>query len=315
MTAYWHRYFDQITVDRITTLVTTHRLASTGVDLHLDLYRQPRADAPVLIVNHGGGGHAGLFAGLALALFDQGFTVIVPDQKGQGRSGGVMGDFTIAEAVQNIVDVARWAAAQFTGPLCLAGGSIGGGLTYYAAAALARQGTPPRAILCLNLYDFGDPRTGLSFTHLAPLARIPGVAPSMAGLFRLLARMAPRLRLPYRPLARFREMTDRRDQASRFYEKWRADPQVLRSVTARYMASIMGTPPAIPFEENLVPVLVVNQLRDRMVAPALTRTGFDHLGGPRRYAEIDWGHFSLDPAFTRELVDLGTAWFQEWQER
>ena len=119
---YWHCYHEAETLARILAAATGRRIPSTGVSLHLDLYRQPAAGAPIVVLNHGGGGHAGLLAGLALTLFERGMTVVVPDQKGQGRSGGARSDFTLAEAVENIVDAAifarslgQWAAGPGRG--------------------------------------------------------------------------------------------------------------------------------------------------------------------------------------------------------
>jgi len=306
---YWHCYHAPALLARVLAVVQTRHLPSTGVELHIDLYQQTDPAAPVLILNHGGGGYGGLFVGLALAFYEQGYTVIVPDQKGQGRSGGAMGDFTVAEAVQNIVDVAAWARQEFSGLLYLCGGSIGGGLTYAAAAVMASQGKPPVAAVCLNLYDFGDPVTGLAFTRFAALANIPGLARACRAMSGLLAKLAPRLRLPYRPLARFENMMDERDLAMGFYAKWQADPLTLRTVTARYFASMLNTAFAIPLEANTdVPVLVINQKRDKMVKPQLTLDCYQRLSGQKDYVEIEWGHFSLLPQFNAELIVLGQQW-------
>lgn len=308
---YWHCYHDPALLARVLAVVQTRHLQSTGVELHIDLYQQPDKAAPVLILNHGGGGYGGLFVGLALAFYEQGYTVIVPDQKGQGRSGGAMGDFTVAEAVQNIVDVAAWARQEFSGLLYLCGGSIGGGLTYAAAAALTKQGKPPAAAVCLNLFDFGDPVTGLAFTRFAALAKMPGLAKTCRIISGLLAKLAPHIRLPYRPLARFENMMDERDLATGFYAKWQADPLTLRTVTARYFASMLDTAFAIPLEENKqVPVLVINQKRDKMVKPQLTLDCYQRLSGQKAYVEIDWGHFSLQTEFNAELIHLGTEWLK-----
>lgn len=309
---YWHGYYPPALVAEIEAVRRAASLESTGVRLHVDVYAQADAAAPVLILNHGGGGYSGMFAGMALACHRRGYTVVVPDQKGQGLSGGARGDFTLGEAVRNIVDVAHWARRTFAGTLYMAGGSLGGGLSYAAAAELVLQGQPPAALFCLNLYDFGDPRQAIAFTRFAALARAPGLASAARWSMRVLARLAPRLRLPYRPLAHFRHMLDRRDEASGFYAKWQADPHTLTTVTARYLASMFDTPAAIRFEDNrALAVLVVNQRRDRMIAPAWTRASFARLGGTCRYAEIDWGHFSLQPAFTDTLARLGDDWFRQ----
>lgn len=92
-----------------------HHVASTGVDLHIDWYPQCAPFAPIVVLNHGGGGHGGLFAKLALAFHANGYSVAVPDQRGQGRSGGERGDFSVAQAVQNIVDVVAWVRQQAPG--------------------------------------------------------------------------------------------------------------------------------------------------------------------------------------------------------
>jgi len=308
----WQNYYPPEVCAQALALRQIRTLRSTGVELHLDVYAQAEVTAPVLILNHGGGGYGGLFVALALAFHARGYCVIVPDQKGQGRSGDALGDFTIAEAVENIVDVASWARCEFAGPLYLMGGSIGGGLTYYAGAELVAAGLPPAAIACLNLYDFGDPRTAVEFTRFAGLARVPGLATLMSLCVAGVAALWPGLRLPYRPLAKFRNMLDERDLAGGFHALWQADPNSLRTVTARYFASVMRTAPAIPMAQNRdLAVLVINQRRDRMVRPAVTRDSAARLGGETRYAEIDWGHFSLQPDFNRELADLADAWFRQ----
>lgn len=148
---YWHCYYDAATLSRSQWLRQTHVVESTGVSLHVDTYPRPEPGAPVILFNHGAAGYCRLFVSLALSLYDRGYTVVLPDQRGQGLSGGPRGDYTLAECVENIVDTASWAVEQYEGPLFMAGGSVGGALTYYAAAA----GAPALAIACLNLFDLG----------------------------------------------------------------------------------------------------------------------------------------------------------------
>jgi alpha-beta hydrolase superfamily lysophospholipase len=132
---YWENYYSPALVERSNQLRQTHLLRSTGVDVHIDFYPQRDREAPVIIFNHGAAGYSRIFVELALALYDLGYTVILPDQRGQGFSEGRRGDYVIAECTQNIVDVAKWAKSCFQGPLFMMGGSVGGALTYYAVVA------------------------------------------------------------------------------------------------------------------------------------------------------------------------------------
>lgn len=303
-TDYWQTYFDPATSERSENLRRTYFVPSNGVHIHIETYERPEPDAPVVLFNHGGGGYSRLFARLALALYDRGYTVVLPDQQGQGYSAGTRGDTTISDYVQNIVDAARWAAERYAGPLFLAGGSIGGGLTYMAMAA----GAPAQAAICHNLYTFASAADSLHLSRFAPLTRIPGVAAVSGALISLGARLLPGLRLPMGLMAIFERMVDARDTG--FYEKWRRDPLPVRQVTLRYLHSLMSTPPAVPLENNTRPILVINPTRDRMVAPEVTRMNYERLGGSKAYAEIDYEHFSLSPAFTAAWVSLADDWFR-----
>ncbi|HMQ34478.1 MAG TPA: alpha/beta fold hydrolase [Chloroflexaceae bacterium] len=300
---YWRGYYDAATLGRADALRQVAAIRSAGVSIHLDIYPHPDPEAPVVVISHGGAGYCRLFVPLALRFHQRGYAVVLPDQRGQGLSGGARGDYTIAECAQNIVDAARWARGQFRGPVHLAGGSVGGALSYYAAAA----GAPVAAIACLNLFDFGGD-DALRFSRLAPLAALPGGPGLVRALLRLL-RPVDWLRLPGRWLARFDRLMDDRDAA--FQRRWDADPIPPARLSLRQVASNLTTPPAVPFERNTVPTLVLNQARDRMVDPAITRRNYERLGGPKRYAELDYGHWSSAPAFWDEVVAACDDWFRE----
>lgn len=306
---YWRHYYDAETAAQGDVLRQEMTLQSTGVAIHLDLYKQPDRTAPVLIINHGGGGYSRMFLPLALALYRHGYTVIAPDQRGQGYSEGDRGDFTIDQFVQNIIDVTCWARACFSGPLYLLGGSVGGGLVYNAAAV----GGSVDAVICHNLYDFGSIHDTLALSRFAPLRHIPGLAASISLFIRGLAKMTPGLHLPFRALARFKEMVDERDV--RFFSIWKEDPLPIRWVTLRYIKSTFTTPPCIPFEANTLPILVINPIRDRMVSPTVTRCNYERLGGSKQYAEIAYGHWATGDQFIHEYVGILDAYLQKihWQ--
>ena len=94
-----------------------------------------------------------------------------------------------------------------------------------------------------------------------------------------------------------------------FLSLWMADPYPNRYVTLRTYLSLFFTPPAVRFENNAIPTLVINQAMDEMTDPAVTRRNFERLGGPKRYLEIPFGHFSNTDAFYRMISDACHEWF------
>lgn len=295
---YWQNYFTTATIAQSSALRQEMTIQSTGVNIHMDVYEQPDTSAPVLILNHGGGGYSRIFLELALALHERRYTVIVPNQRGQGYSEGDRGNFTIAEFVQNIVDVTQWARKRYSKALFLLGGSVGSGLVYNASA----EGAPVDAIICHNLYDFGSIHDSIALSRFAVLGHVPGFHTLMGAAIRLLAALMPNLPIPFRALAKFDAMVDDRD--TQFYAIWKNDPLPIRSVSLRYMKSTFTTPARIPFEVNTCPILVINPVRDQMVNPAVTKRNYERLGGPKQYVEIDYGHWATGEAFVNEYAGI-----------
>jgi alpha-beta hydrolase superfamily lysophospholipase len=302
---YWHIYYDQDVVAKSDKRREEHQIRSTGVDIHMDVYPHPDPQAPVVIFNHGAAGYCRHFVKLAFLLGERGYTVVLPDQRGQGLSGGRSGDYKISECVQNIVDVAKWAKKRFQAPIFMGGGSMGGGITYYAAAA----GAPVEAITCLNIFDYGNGVDSLQISRFAFLANSTFIVKA----FKLgMALMKPfyGIRIPFNWMGAFDKLMDERD--SEYQEQWDADPVPPRRVSLRFLASTMDTDPAVPFENNQIPVLVINQTLDQMVVESVTRENYERLGGPKRYVEIPFGHWSSQPEFWISIVDSCDDWFKRY---
>ena len=302
---YWQNYFDEATITRSNALRQEITIPSTSVNIHMDIYEQADKSAPVLIVNHGAGGYSRIFLPVTLALYERGYTVIAPNQRGQGYSEGDRGDFTVGQFIQNIVDVTHWARQRYSGPLFLLGGSVGSGLVYNAAA----EGAPADAVICHNLYDFGSIHDTIVLSRFAALRHVPGFPVLMSATIHLFAALMPGLRLPFRALAKFKAMVDERD--TRFYDIWKNDPLPIRSVSLRYMRSTFTTPARIPFEANTGPILVINPMRDTMVNPAVTKHNYERLGGPNQYVEIDYGHWATGDAFANEYAGIVHSYLQQ----
>ena len=81
-TDYWRVYYDEKVAERSDEIREEIELHSTGVDIHVDVYSNPNSNAPVVIFNHGAAGYCRLFVQLALLLYERGYTVVLPDQRG-----------------------------------------------------------------------------------------------------------------------------------------------------------------------------------------------------------------------------------------
>lgn len=302
---YWRVYYDEKVAERSDKIREEIELHSTGVNIHVDVYSNPNSNAPVVIFNHGAAGYCRLFVQFALLFYKRGYTVVLPDQRGQGLSGGRRGDYTISECVQNIVDVAHWAKNRFRTPLFMVGGSVGGALTYYAAAA----GAPANAITCLNLFDFGNGMDGIKISRVAFLARYNAIVKTLKVGMAFLKPLYW-LRIPFNWMGAFDKLMDERD--AEFQAQWDADPIPPRLVSLRSLASNMYTSPTISFEKNQIPVLVINQSLDKMVDPNITRYNYERLNGTKRYLDVPFGHWSSQPEFWETILVACDEWCKEY---
>jgi alpha-beta hydrolase superfamily lysophospholipase len=299
---YWECYYLPEIIDRSNQIRETHTIYSTETEVHIDVYPQQFKNAPVVIFNHGAAGYCRIFVELALALFDRGFTVVLPDQKGQGFSGGRRGDYVIQECVENIVDVANWAKEKYKSSIYMIGGSVGGALTYYAAA----KDAPVDRIVSLNLFDFGNGLDGLLISRFSSLAKINRFQ-KFFGFAMRNSRIIGKLRIPFNWVGAFDKLMDERDFD--FQKKWEEDPVPPRFISLRSLASNLETPPEIKFKDNEIPILVINQTYDKMVDPLATKQNFERLGGEKKYLEIPFGHWSNQPAFWEMIIEASVEWF------
>jgi len=298
----WREYFDEATLQRADSLRKEYRIESTGVMIQIDAYEQTDPNAPVLVCAHGGGGYSRIFIHVALALHELGYTVVLPDQYGQGFSEGSRGNFHLDLFVQNLIDTAKWARRKYGGSLYMCGGSLGSTLTYMAAG----NGAPAEALILHNLYDLGANGDALALSRFALLRHIPGAEIISRTLITLLARLMPHFRIPFEVIGDFRAMVD----SPGFYDIWKRDPLPIRAVTLQYLHSLFSTSPVIPFEENQLPVLVINPIRDEMTPPSVTRANYERLGGTKQYIEIEYGHWSMREDFAQEWAELVHAFLQ-----
>jgi alpha-beta hydrolase superfamily lysophospholipase len=299
---YWRTCFPPDLLTWADEHLKTYTIPSDGIQLHLDVYPQPDRQAPMIVFNHGTLGYGRLFLEMVQVYYRLGYSLVLPDQRGNGFSGGARGDYTINQAVRNIRDATRWARQHLAGPLFMAGASLGGALTYYAASAETRQ-TPINAISCLNLFDFGD----------LPTLRTMSTSPHAVDLLPWLRALVPLfgwVRLPYCWFHCCEDIV-RADEAKQ-QECWRTDPMLPHHISLRYLVSLGTTPPEVPLEYNTVPALVLNQMADTIIPPQATRHNYERLGGPKRYVPLDgFNHWSFGHTFWSRIIHETHRWFRK----
>lgn len=267
---------------------------------HVDIW-QPPPDSPIrptIVYCHGLSSSGRMMANFAKPFHDRGYRVVCPDLPGFGLSlvNGRRGCATVDEMAQVLAATATQARARFGDPVFLAGISLGGALSYYAAAL----GAPVKGVAALNLMDMGDPLTHAISERgrwLAPL--IP--------LMRLMARMMPELPLP---LSRFLNV-DKLSDDPELVERFRAHPQIVKSYTLRAALSLLTARPKISFEEfDAAPILVLHGRKDRLIPEHLTRANFERLKGPKKYVVLDDAeHVPLHARAAKQYADAVASWF------
>ena len=305
---YWRNYYSDDIVHRAEALRREHTIESTGVQIHIDVYEQPDPQSsPTVIFNHGSLVYSRMFTHLALDIHALNYNVVMADQRGQGLSGGKRGDYTVPECVQNIVDVCYWAKDRYPSSLFISGGSIGGAYSYYAAAS----GIPVNAIAAVNLFNFGIHRDALDLSRYAWQTKIPGAGTWNALMFKVLGRLFGNVKIPILLVGKFEKVMAKGQKA--YDLMWSRDPNVERSVSLRYTASNFDNPPAIPFEQNRIPILVMNQSNDRMIPPEMTKRNYDALSGDKKYVVLEgFEHWSNKPEFWETVVTETHNWFQKY---
>jgi alpha-beta hydrolase superfamily lysophospholipase len=237
-----------------------------GISLFFRFWRQPDAQAPVLVLLHGLGAHTGWFIDMGNALHERGLTVYAVDHRGFGRSGGPRGHVRrgavfIDDAEAFLAEVRR---RQPGAPLVLLGHSMGGLFALNVAARDARSGRNQLAgLILLNPWirdtSKATPGAVLSVLIGGPLGS-RYVPPSTAGSDTSTMTTNP-------------EAT-RMLQSDTYWVRG-------RSVAFYYQIALRMRGQALRRARAVrAPALVIQGGNDRAVDPAATRRCFEALGSP-----------------------------------
>lgn len=295
----WKSFFSPTFARHVGEKVQEQWIDSTGTKIHLDLYINSHT-APTIIYCHGLSSCGRMMGHLVSRLFAKGYNVICPDLVGFGMTTQKYGSGTMDQFVQNLLDVVDYTKTQFTGPRFLTGISMGGGLSYYAAA----RGADVSGIACFCLMDFSSPLTwtishhGYHLQYIVPLLRVA-------------RKIFPHAYLPIRSFLNAQNLCSN-DQ---IIEIFKTHPLIVRKYTFEAAYSLLSTPPSVPFEKFLrLPVMVVHAEDDRLIPEWISRLNYDKLPGKKKYLSLkNCGHIPLQPSALEEYSSGLDRWFKETQ--
>jgi alpha-beta hydrolase superfamily lysophospholipase len=204
--------------------------AADGALIHFDV--RDAADARgVMVFVHGLGEHFAKYDEWLSYAVGRGYHVAALDQRGHGRTPGRRGDFAFADLVSDLDRFVEVVGERWPGlPLFVVAHSLGALVTLRWAAGGVRREVRGAVL------------------SSPPLGIVEDVPRWKRGLFRTLARAAPRMSLPRRPAVE--KLTADPDRM----EAWRRDPLRHGRITPRALVGIgeaIETARAAPLEVSL----------------------------------------------------------------
>jgi alpha-beta hydrolase superfamily lysophospholipase len=263
-------------------------IESEGIKLYAPVFTAGEGK-PTVVYIPGTSVYALCYVEIMYGLQQEGFNVVGFDPKGQGRSGGGRGDYTIMEHVGNARSACAYARERFKGPVVVMGSSQGGIEAFYLAAT----DEPVAGCVCHNIADLTDPES-VRLTRFGPGKKKGAQAPSTGktdkkpvpraaviaargavNMLQAAARITPGAKVP---IASYLDLKSEPMRA--FGNAWEfllQDPMALKAITLRAAASLAGTEIPRPIEEIKTPILVLHSSLDHIFPEDYIMTLYNRL--------------------------------------
>jgi len=272
--AYLKDLFEKKSISHVYGKWEEERIKSKGAELFSCVFPLEEG-APTIVFIPGTSIYALCYAELLYSLYEKGFNVVSFDPRGQGRSTGVPGDYTIMEHVEDAKAAARYARERFKGKVFVMGSSQGGIEAFYLAA------TPdPEAdgVICHNIADLPSSES-IRLTRFGPPNRMTALHGLMSRLMvpfmNFAGSVMPGLRVP---IPFYLDL--KAEKMEPYGDAWtfiKEDPLALTSITMRAFSSIATTPLPRPPEEIDIPVLVLHSTGDEIFPEDYVRSLYERL--------------------------------------
>jgi len=236
-------------------------IEGSGVRLYAPVFSAGEGK-PTVVFIPGTSVYALCYVELLYGLQRAGINVVGFDPRGQGRSGGERGDYTIMEHVADARAAIAYSRKRFGGPVLVMGSSQGGIEAFYLAAA----GEDLAGCICHNIADLTDPEsvrlTRFGSKQKAPPALVSKLMGGAGAVLKGLAAVTPLMRVP---IAAYLDLST--EPMRVFGNAWNfllQDPLALKSITMRAVISLATTELPRPIAEIETPILVLHSTGDNI---------------------------------------------------
>jgi len=271
----WRRYQDHFPAGLRISAGSTPREEYwrwRGLDVHLDRLAVPTAPLKIIVL-HGVGAYGRLMSPAAVLAQRYGYETLAPDLPGYGLTRVPRSELTYQLWIDCVRDLIAAERARDSRPIVLFGVSLGGLVAYQVA------GRDVAGLIATTLADPRECAVRIAFSRNAVLGT--------AGLWLLqrLRFLTDALPLPIGVVSRMKHISNKPGLSALVMR----DPLGGGNwVPARFLRTLMSTPPAIePEQFTACPVLLAHPGVDRMTDIALSRRFFDRLAAPKRMVVLD----------------------------
>ena len=274
---------------------------SDGIKLHLDIYEHHKK-APTIVFIPGTAIYAMCHGELLYKLGEAGYNVIGFDPRGHGRSGGVRGDFSIPEIMNDARSVISYAIKKFNTNVSLMGSSQGGIIAFYVAAVEDRI----QSAIC---HTFAD----LAHQESVHLTRYPKLFSILRPLISNFGGAFSNTQIPISMYVDFDTVEVKYfGSAKKFIE---SNPMALKTISLRALRSLAHTPIPKPIEQITTPTMVFQGTNDSIFPLDYTQKIYNRLTCKKRIHFFEGLNHALNTEDVSVILKPVLEWLNDIYEK
>jgi alpha-beta hydrolase superfamily lysophospholipase len=298
---YWHKYFPFFNADAVHSVVKEIKVDFGGFPAEADIYTCS-PDAPTVVFIHGIGLYARFCAPICYNMYERGYNVLAINLPGHYESDQ-KGHFPIADCIDAIKDAVDYAREQFNDTVFLAGGSFGGALSYYAAAA----GVKVKALVSYSIFDMSNRKFVKSYAKER----------KYLGMFRHILQVLCKF-IPHKKLA-MRQVFGKGVFRRGYPENWegfnmfRDDKNLTSDLTIQTYADLAKCKPAKKYHEfDGAPIRVIYPTQERLFDSGLMKKAYDQITAIKDLVILEQDHWPVYEQQIRQTANAICDWFDKW---